>query len=500
MARSKKSTARPPANGAASGDRASLLAGLLGPPVAVAPAELPFRNFAEDAGPDGKRSGRRPLRSGEIWADLTRRTGGWPRAVGGKLFVEGRGRRPCFLRNANQLFAFIDGAAAVEWAQGAALVTQERFFEYARGAAEAYDTIESLPHFPPRPGAYYFLEDLPESGEGALEALLDCFKPDTPADRDLIRAMLCTPFWGGTPGRRPAFLITGRDDDGQQGRGVGKTTLIDCVGELAGGALDVLPSEDIAAIKTRLLSPGGRQVRVGRLDNIKTHRFSSADLEGLITCKEISGRELYEGEGTRPNMLTWLLTINGAALSKDMAHRVVPIVLARPAYSAGWQAGVAALLAGRRLELLADVRDRLAGAVAELPDATRKADWEQEVLARAAADVGACRALIRGRTAAIDDDDEERDLVRAAFQAELRGRDHDPATSVVFIPSAVAADWVNRATGDRLRTNQASAKLKLMGIPELSKTKRETGPGFLWRGTGSNAGARARALSKTPWE
>jgi len=312
--------------------------------------------------------------------------------------------------------------------------------------------------------------------------------------------MICTPFWGGEPGKRPAFLVTSRDDDGQQGRGVGKTTLIDCVGELAGGALDVLPSEDVGAIKTRLLSPGGRQVRVGRLDNVKTHRFSSADLENLITCKEISGRELYEGEGKRPNTLTWLITINGAALSKDLAHRVIPIVLARPEYSAGWQAGVAAILAGRRLEILADIRDLLTEAVAAVADPTRKANWEQEVLARVAADVGACRALIAERSAAIDDDEEEQDLVRAAFREELKARKHEPATGVIFLPSATVADWLNRATGDRLKTNQASAKLKRMGIPELTKSKREGCPGFIWRGAGAEAGAAARALAKKPWE
>jgi len=69
------------------------------------------------------------------------------------------------------------------------------------------------------------------------------------------------------------------------------------------------------------------------LDNLKTFKLSSGELEGLITTDVISGHRFYFGEASRPNTLTFCLTINGASLSKDMSQRVVPVVLDRPDYS-----------------------------------------------------------------------------------------------------------------------------------------------------------------------
>ena len=84
------------------------------------------------------------------------------------------------------------------------------------------------------------------------------------------------------------------------------------------------------AIVKRLLSPQGRGKRVVLLDNVKSHRFSWAELEAFITSPVISGHEMYRGEGQRPNTTTVAITVNGASLSKDLAQRAI-VVRAVPA-------------------------------------------------------------------------------------------------------------------------------------------------------------------------
>src|SRR5262249_18372997 len=160
-------------------------------------------------------------------------------------------------------------------------------------------------------------------------------------DRDLLLAAAVTPFWGGPAGKRPVFLITTEDErDAQKGRGSGKSTTAMLLAAIPGGYLEALQSETVAELKTRLLSAEGIDKRTVLLDNLKTLRFSWAELEALVTTTTISGRRLYIGEGRRPNVLTWFVTINGVSLSKDMAHRSVIIKVKRPNYSATWQQDV----------------------------------------------------------------------------------------------------------------------------------------------------------------
>ena len=87
---------------------------------------------------------------------------------------------------------------------------------------------------------------------------------------------------------------------------------------------------------------------------MKTHRFSWADLEGLITASEISGKALYKGEGRRPNLLTWYVTLNGASLSKDMAQRMMIIRVKRPVYDKDWEDETRLFIQQYKCEIIAD--------------------------------------------------------------------------------------------------------------------------------------------------
>jgi hypothetical protein len=318
--------------------------------------DLPiFSNWELDE--SGPKPRRRGLALQDICHELYDLTGGWPKRVDNSLFVPGANHAPRFLESPPQLFAWLAPQAHPDWAQGSDMITQETFLAHLQETAERFDAIERFPHWPPLADTYYMHPPLPDHTDGEyLDALVERFTPLTGTDRQLIRAFIVGLAWGGPPGARPAWLFTAPDDDPLGGRGVGKSKIIELVGELFGGMLEVSPNEDIIAIKKRLLSPAARTLRLCRIDNIKSFRFSWADLEGLITSPVISGHRMYKGEGRRPNTLTWALTLNGASLSKDLAKRVIVVKLQRPTYCPTWEAETRALIQQFRWQIFNDIR------------------------------------------------------------------------------------------------------------------------------------------------
>src|SRR5205823_3097584 len=99
------------------------------------------------------------------------------------------------------------------------------------------------------------------------------------------------------------------------------------------------------------------------------------------------------------------------SLSKDMAQRVIPILVTRPEYDEAWEATTTALVQGRGWEILGDLVAALQAPAVKLKRYTRWSLWDREVLARTA-DPDACQELIAARRAAVDDDQSEGDLVR----------------------------------------------------------------------------------------
>jgi len=304
----------------------------------------------------GDQRKKRGLPMTEICRELYVLTDGWPKRVDKLLFAPGADHNPRFLETPAQLLAWLDGQCFIDWGRASDMVSPERFFAHLQETAEAFEALERVPHWPALPGTYYMHPDLPDTDGEHLEHFVGFFSPQTDVDRELVKSFLLCLCWGAPPGARPAFLVTAPEDDPQQGRGVGKSKLIELSGELVGGMLEISAQEDIVAIKKRLLSPAARTLRLARIDNIKTFRFSWADLEGLITSPVISGHRMYKGEGRRPNTLTWALTLNGASLSKDMAQRVVVLKLQRPAYDPCWESSVRAYIAEYRLQILNDIR------------------------------------------------------------------------------------------------------------------------------------------------
>lgn len=414
-------------------------------------------------------------------------TGGWPKRMGKLLFAR-RENKPIWLEKSTDLFAYIGVQLPrpIQWVGGSDKVTEAVFHAHLQQNAENFAAIETRPHCPPLKNHYYMHPPVTGGNGEHFRILLDRFQPATDADRGLIKALFMTPFWGGPAGARPGFLIEADKDVDGGGRGIGKTELVKSMARLAGGHFDLSPSEDFNRTKTRLLQPDSLTKRVALLDNVKSLKFSWADLEALVTGEQINGHQMYVGDAVRPNILTYIITMNGASMSKDMAMRCVPIHLSRPEYSKNWQEETKQFIEDHRWAIIGDILAELARDKKPLENFTRWGSWEGAVLA-CVDDPEACQKVIAERQAAIDADQEDSDLVREAIIEELRNKQHNPDTGVVYFSSDDMAVIVNEATGEPRPKNKATTYLKTLAIPELRNVQRSDLGGRKWLWTGSTA-------------
>lgn len=444
-------------------------------------------NTEKEIDRDGKEIQRRvPMRMNEIRSSLESIAPGWPKSANGRLFIQGDDYQKIELKKVSSLFAWIHGETGVEWANGENLVTKEEFFEFLEIRTEPCEAVESLPHEPPMPGHVYMHRPLPKPA-GKLDGLLNFFSPETAIDRELIKAFLLTCFWGGPLGKRPAFMATGPDNDEEQGRGVGKTTLFDMIStHLVGSFFNVSVREDMPDILRRLLS-GSAAGRVGRIDNLKVLKFSWADFEGLLTSEKINGHAMYVGNQSIPNTLVWTITVNGASLSKDMAQRTVCIKLARPTYQPTWGMEVAEYIKENRWEIIAELISILKKDQPAIEAKTRWSEWEQQVLAHVSAPA-ACIAEIVARQQQMDEGQADHNTVKDFFEGKLLELGYPPEESHVFLTSRTIAEWVSEATRKHYDTSQATAFVKGLGIQELeyhpTQRKVDGAPhrGWVWKG------------------
>jgi hypothetical protein len=449
------------------------------------PALLPWGNYREVAQGDGP-----PARVGVpmqlIQEHLSRLTGGWPRRVGRCLFAV-RDHRAVWLRQPADLFSWVGSRLPplaenqLRWERGRDKVTQEQFFAFLQEQAQHYEAVEEYPHWPPVPNHYYLHPELPAPGGEAIKAFLSRFHPETDADGDLLLALLLTLCWGGPAGSRPAFILTGTERDPLGGKGIGKSKVIHYASQLFGGSVDFSTSEQLSNIHARLLSPEAATKRVVLFDNVKSRRFSWGDLEALITAPTISGRQLYTGEGRRPNTILWAITLNGVNLSRDLAQRAAIVRLARPKYTGNWQRQTEHFVEANRWQIIADAIDLLKVDVEPPPTASRWGEWERAVLSKVA-DPVVCQRLMGERSAAADDDSEEIEVVREAFAEALLAVGADPDTTVRRFTPLEAAEITARAIGGKPSTARTLAYLYGLGIAEISREKAKYHRWIIWKG------------------
>jgi hypothetical protein len=444
----------------------------------------------------------RPL--SEMAAELVGTADGWPRCVAGQLVVpdQGGGTRP--VQNHNQLFAYAGSvfeAGGVHWKKGCGFYGREEFYEYLVAECQRFDRVDAIPHHPPIPGVLYTRPTpVPDGKFSALEKLLSFFNPATEVDRQLYLACLLTPLWGGPAGARPGFLFEGPERDTEAGRGIGKTTAVQNVAHLYGGTIDLNPTEPFPKTLTRILTPQAAAHRILFMDNVKTFRLSSAELEGLITSPVINGHRLYKGNACVPNFFTMMFTMNGASLAKDVAQRIIPVMVARPKeLRGGYKAEVQAFIVANRNHILADLIGVMKRPPAKLARVSRWGAWEADVLARVE-NPDKCMEVIRKRTEGMDADAEDADRIRAMFRHITWTKLHMNADDHRFLlTSSALTKLVDLALNVKHSSGSASAHVKSLGMDDLRKSDRKGQRFFLWTGTNwAERFAAATTLAPSP--
>lgn len=433
----------------------------------------------------GTADGIEPIGLPELRKKLLERAGNWPKRVANRLFVRDAHSKIRWLDNQAALFSWVQSEIQpIRWYKNVGCVTKEEFFEHLRSAVEPFDGIEHFPHEPLLTNHYYACGVPVGPPSGKLDELVAMFGVASDLDRQLIKSMVMTLFWGGRAGARPVFVITS-----DQGPGSGKTTLADVVSVLVDGSVDASPKDDVAQLKTRLLSNDATGKRIVLIDNIKSAKFSWADFEALVTRPVISGRGLYVGESRRPNIFNWLVTLNGISLSADIAQRSVVIKLKRTTFDATFRERVFNFAIDHRDEIISDAL----GALRSIGNPTncittfsRWGNWEDQVLNKLP-DPQILQQTIVERQAESDDDLDEADILREYVVFDLRANGLDPDGVSLQIDSQIAASWVNRSMGgSRLSTNTACRKLQDLirrgKIPQLTAHRAKDHRFYIWRG------------------
>lgn len=366
----------------------------------------------------------------------------WPKRIGSQLFVCD-GEEIEYLPKPSSLFSWMQEKKSVIWGNGDELISKEELFISICRRAEEFADVQAHPHFPPIDDVFYTAK-VPKPGDGShLETMLDFFSPASKEDRQLIKAAIATTFWGGPPGQRPAFLISAAHGSGQ---GTGKSTLAGMVGRLTGGALDISTGMDAEEIKRRFLSGNDKAKRVVFLDNVKKTKFSDQGVEALLTSLEISGHGMYVGSCSRPNLMTWFITMNGPSLSRDLAQRCINIMLRKPKHSGNWFEEATNFIIKNREKIVGDIAAFFNRERKPISYPSRWGLWEREVMSRLD-DHESVMAEVRSRESINDDDYQSAKTVEDYVNDKLKDAGYDHPMRV-HIGNERLAQWIDLALGD----------------------------------------------------
>jgi len=419
----------------------------------------------ESKGEDGETKKKRVCLAASIAAvrgRILKASDGWPcrvKSPGARqplLFVDEKSSRQLrWLTSSEQLVAWLQELGRVKFnpKQDSELTTYVKLIDIfhsfgGNSSVNEYLAVQARPHEPVIDGHYYMWR--PPANYNAdgkkLAGLLDFFSnAKDPVSRALIAAAFLTPGWGGPYGKRPAFVITAPD------RGCGKSTLAWAIGKVWGGSISIdLSQRGEDQIVTRFLSPEAMLKVCPVIDNVKG-TLSNAKIEALITDEWINGHALFRGDGSRPNVLTWIITANGVRLSRDMAQRSFFIELKKPEYAADWDKEVSEYVSKNLDFIVADaiaiLKTARARASMKLND--RWARWCEEVLVPACehvalADVAgkvSAKDVIRHNDTMRDDCDEDREEAEMLLKG-LLDRVCAEAGLIYFSSCSVAGEGV----------------------------------------------------------
>lgn len=206
----------------------------------------------------------------------------------------------------------------------------------------------------------------------------------------------------------------------------------------------------------------------------------------LITSPIISGRQLFVGEGQRPNLLTWFITLNGVSMATDMAQRSVIIKIVRGENAGDWYEETTRYIDEHREQIIGDIIAALRADPFPLASFSRWSTWEKDILCRLP-EPGEAQRVILERQGEANCELEESEIIEQFFAEQLMLLGYCPNTAQVRIPVAVAACWFGKAIGEQVKTTAASRRLNQMAGEESMRRlapdpSRTHGRNFIWTG------------------
>lgn len=330
----------------------------------------PFCNYyieEEEKEGGGKKFVKRPRALSDMILDLQTRCLGFPLRIGNDSLFDYRRDTDeiSFFTERDRFFAWISLTTKqnVGWLNNDAdgFHSKSVFFQSFLLNATRCDRISLFPCYPEYSDVFYHYPDLPQPSVNysVFEQLIDFFNPQNDGmSRNITKSLFASPMWYRKDTPRPGFLI-----DSNQGKGVGKTTLVKMVAylyksryiESSAEELRVHPDE----LKKRLVSAENRKANILMLDNV-VGEFSSDILSSMITSSDIAIRAPYSrGEDVRQNDLTFVITANAARLDSDLATRFIVAFLDKPISRDGWEERVRAYIDQYRWQIFADMLDMI---------------------------------------------------------------------------------------------------------------------------------------------
>jgi len=376
------------------------------------------------------------------------------------------------LNTAQELFSWIAEKSGheVNWARFEGCVPQEQLFHSLYWNCQRYEMISGIPNWPARDDVYYVHPNLPEPTPDAkyFNEFCSFFNFATPEDAALFRVCVASPLYYEPKVDRPMWVI-----DSTTGPGTGKTKLVELLAYLYGGEdhesseplwveQKQINSENNAGIVLkRLLSTEGRKKRIFLLDNL-TGYFRSSSLASLTTQGSISGMAPYgHGEETRPNDLTYFITVNSATLSSELITRVLFIFLEKPqVYDSNWESKIQKFIRSHRLQVIADILGILErGPQFEFTPATRFKIWEKKIFASMIGSQDAYERVFKtdaNRKIEADGEREEAEQIVTVIKEHLSEFGFDPDTSCAWLTSPVLVSWAKKAVPDYAKIGDRS--------------------------------------------
>lgn len=378
-----------------------------------------------------------------------------------------RDNQVIYLQTAADLIGWIASQNIfVDWREGASMMGKAEFRAFVTRNVNRYDRVDFLPHVPAIATVFYAKKWKAREYTGKLDEIVDLWTPYEDCDRALIKAAFCTPFWGGPAGKRPALFIE-KGDPEDPGQGIGKTNLCDAIAEIAGGSVShTMTKPDTEGLVKRIVNNADAN-RVIRVDNVKASLISSGDIEDLITAPYVSGHKMRIGEGKVKNLFTWIFTMNGGQLSKDLCQRAIRIKLKRPkTRTPDWDGKLLHLLTKHREDIIGDIIHTLQQGAAALEGKIRFGLWQDEVLAKTTDAADIVQTII-DRQEEVDATDEDAEDFLDMVHVKIRGYTQklyshaerercDPDKYNYLISTQVMANWYREFTGKRMLSNKAA--------------------------------------------